>query len=50
MAEILKRRHAMAKLLGFDNYAERSLAKKMARSVDEVLDFLNQRNYYSNVP
>ncbi|KPP96805.1 oligopeptidase A [Marinobacter sp. HL-58] len=42
MAEILKRRHAMAKLLGFNNYAERSLATKMARSVDEVLDFLNQ--------
>lgn len=42
MAEILKRRHAMAKLLGFNNYAERSLATKMARSVDEVLEFLNQ--------
>ncbi|MDL0432992.1 oligopeptidase A [Marinobacter sp. TBZ242] len=42
MAEILKRRHAMAQLLGFNNYAERSLATKMARSVDEVLDFLNQ--------
>lgn len=42
MAEILKRRHAMANLLGFNNYAERSLAKKMARSVDEVLGFLNQ--------
>ena len=42
MAEILKRRHAQAKLLGFDNYAERSLATKMARSSDEVLGFLNQ--------
>jgi oligopeptidase A len=42
MAEILKRRHTMANLLGFNNFAERSLAKKMARSVDEVLDFLNQ--------
>lgn len=42
MAEILKRRHAMAQLLGFNNYAERSLATKMARNVDEVLDFLNQ--------
>jgi len=42
MAEILKRRHAMAQLLGFNNYAERSLATKMARSVDEVLEFLNQ--------
>ncbi|MGB1952376.1 MAG: M3 family metallopeptidase, partial [Marinobacter sp.] len=42
MAEILKRRYALAQLLGFDNYAERSLATKMARSTDEVLDFLNQ--------
>src|SRR5690554_1758049 len=42
MAEILKRRHALAQLLGFDNYAERSLATKMARTTDEVLDFLNQ--------
>ncbi|MFL1466878.1 oligopeptidase A [Marinobacter sp. HN1S83] len=42
MAEILKRRHALAQLLGFDNYAERSLATKMARGTDEVLDFLNQ--------
>ena len=42
MAEILKRRHALAQLLGFDNYAERSLATKMARSTDEVLEFLNQ--------
>lgn len=42
MAEILKRRHALAKLLGFNNYAERSLATKMARSTDEVLEFLNQ--------
>ena len=25
-----------------DNYAERSLATKMARSTDEVLEFLNQ--------
>ncbi|HLV77607.1 MAG TPA: oligopeptidase A [Marinobacter sp.] len=42
MAEILKRRHALARLLGFGSYAERSLATKMARSVDEVLAFLNQ--------
>ncbi|MBD3658570.1 oligopeptidase A [Marinobacter sp.] len=42
MAEILKRRHALAQLLGFNNYAERSLATKMARSVDEVLGFLNE--------
>ncbi|MDX1755965.1 MAG: oligopeptidase A [Marinobacter sp.] len=42
MAEILKRRHALAQLLGFSNYAERSLATKMARSVDEVMAFLNE--------
>ena len=37
MAEILKRRHALAQLLGFGNFAERSLVTKMARSSDEVL-------------
>ncbi|MGO1232289.1 MAG: oligopeptidase A [Marinobacter sp.] len=42
MAEILKRRHAQSQLLGFQNYAEYSLATKMARSEDEVLGFLNQ--------
>jgi oligopeptidase A len=42
MAEILKRRHAQAKLLGFNNYAERSLATKMASNVDEVLEFLHE--------
>ncbi|SFR65748.1 oligopeptidase A Metallo peptidase. MEROPS family M03A [Marinobacter daqiaonensis] len=42
MGEILKRRHAKAKLLGFSNFAERSLATKMASGVDEVLDFLHQ--------
>ncbi|WP_166268664.1 oligopeptidase A [Marinobacter caseinilyticus] len=42
MAEILKRRHALAQLLGFKHYAERSLATKMARSEDEVLGFLNE--------
>ncbi len=40
MNEILKLRHEQAQLLGFANYAERSLATKMARSVDEVLNFL----------
>jgi len=38
--EILALRQAQAALLGFNNYAERSLAKKMARSVDEVTGFL----------
>ncbi|MFE8070438.1 oligopeptidase A [Marinobacteraceae bacterium S3BR75-40.1] len=41
MAEILKRRYEQAQLLGFNNFAELSLATKMARSVDEVLEFLH---------
>ncbi len=40
MQEILALRAEMAQLLGFDNYAQRSLAKKMARSPQEVIDFL----------
>lgn len=38
--EILKLRQAQATLLGFENYAEKSLATKMARSTDEVTTFL----------
>jgi oligopeptidase A len=41
MQEILKRRHEVAQLLGYKNYAERSLATKMASSADAVLGFLN---------
>ncbi len=41
MEKILALRHEMARLLGFNNYAERSLEKKMARSGDEVLGFLH---------
>ncbi|HET8706437.1 MAG TPA: oligopeptidase A [Pseudomonadales bacterium] len=41
MDEILALRHELAQLLNFNNYAEYSLAKKMARSPDEVLSFLN---------
>lgn len=41
MADILKLRHELAQLLGFDNHAERSLATKMAQSPQQVLDFLN---------
>jgi oligopeptidase A len=41
MGEILALRHEAAQLLGFANHAERSLATKMARSPQEVLDFLN---------
>ena len=40
MEQILRLRHEAAQLLGFDNYAERSLAKKMARSPKEVREFL----------
>jgi oligopeptidase A len=40
MERILALRHEQARLLGFSNYAERSLARKMARSTDEVLTFL----------
>ncbi len=40
MEDILRLRHEMAQLVGFENYAEYSLATKMATDVDEVLDFL----------
>ncbi len=40
MEHILKLRHELAQLLGFANYAERSLATKMAPSTDAVLGFL----------
>ena len=41
MDRILALRHELAQLLGFANYAERSLATKMAPSPDAVLAFLN---------
>jgi oligopeptidase A len=40
MVEILKLRHELAQLLGFDHYAEKSLATKMADTTSEVLGFL----------
>jgi oligopeptidase A len=40
MEQILALRHEAARLLGFANYAERSLATKMAPSTQAVLDFL----------
>ena len=40
MEEILALRHEVAQLLGFNNFAERSLAKKMAQTPQQVLDFL----------
>ncbi len=41
MEEILALRHELANLLGFANYAERSLATKMAPSTDKVIAFLS---------
>jgi oligopeptidase A len=41
MERILALRHEQARLLGFDNYAECSLERKMARSTDEVMQFLH---------
>ena len=38
--EILQLRHELAKLLGFSNYAERSLATKMAETCEQVEAFL----------
>ncbi|MCG7906381.1 MAG: oligopeptidase A [Candidatus Thiodiazotropha taylori] len=40
MEQILALRHEQAQLLGYNNYAERSLARKMARSTEEVMSFL----------
>ena len=42
MEEILALRHEQARLLGYANYAERSLAKKMADSPEQVMDFLEE--------
>ena len=42
MEDILQLRQEKAKLLGFDNFAALSLDRKMAESVEEVTDFLNQ--------
>ncbi len=40
MNELLELRHELANLLDFDNYAQHSLATKMANSTDEVMGFL----------
>lgn len=42
IAETLALRHELAQLLGFANYAERSLASKMAQSTEQVIQFLNE--------
>lgn len=41
MNEILKIRNELAQLVGFNNFAEYSLAPKMAKTPDEVLHFLH---------
>jgi oligopeptidase A len=41
MYEILKLRYHLARLLGFETFAHYSLAKKMASTPQEVMDFLN---------
>lgn len=40
MEEALALRHELANLLGFDNFAEKSLATKMAESTQQVFSFL----------
>jgi oligopeptidase A len=40
MAEILSLRHQLAQLLGFEHFAEKSLATKMANNPEEVFGFL----------
>ncbi len=42
MSEILALRHELAELLGFSNYAEYSLATKMAETPDQVVEFLSE--------
>lgn len=41
IAEKLKLRHEIARMLGFNTYSEKSLATKMAQTPDQVLGFLN---------
>lgn len=42
ISETLALRHELAVLLDFSNYAERSLATKMAENCDQVVDFLTE--------
>ncbi len=41
IAEMLKLRYEIARMLGFNTYSEKSLATKMAESPAQVLEFLN---------
>jgi oligopeptidase A len=40
IAEMLSLRHQLARLLGFENWVGYALSRRMARTPDEVLDFL----------
>jgi oligopeptidase A len=42
MGNILRLRHEAARLLDFNNYAEYALSTRMARTVEEVLQFLHE--------
>lgn len=42
MLNILQKRQQKARLLGFQNYAELSLETKMAKNVQQVIDFLTE--------
>lgn len=48
--EILALRLEMAQLLGYANYAEYSLASKMAPNVQQVLNFLDELAQHSKAP
>lgn len=50
MEEILSLRHEMAQLLGFNNYAELSLASKMAPDVETVDKFLVDLAEHARTP
>jgi len=50
MEQILAQRHEAAQLLGYQNYAERSLATKMAESTDQVMGFLQDLAQRSHSP
>ncbi len=45
--ELMRLRQEMAQLLGFDSYAELSIAPKMATSTQKVVDFLEELAYAS---
>ena len=42
MEKILDLRHELAEILGFENYAQHSLATKMAHSTEKVMSFLHK--------